>query len=153
MRGTRILRFYRSGCDFPHTAVSVMAEVTDVWSAGGKTNLFGEKVASLRCSREAGAAVPFTARLRRPLTTTYTARRAAADDPNMYKMAGELLPAVINCRHRVGVSRTSIFGTIRHLRLSPTDSPFCVRAMSRKPWTLARFAHCRPSRAVPLCIF
>jgi pyruvate-ferredoxin/flavodoxin oxidoreductase len=98
---------------FPITPSSVMAEVTDVWSAGGKTNLFGEKVRVVEMQSEAGAAGAVHGSLAAgALTTTYTASQGLLlMIPNMYKMAGELLPAVIHVSARAVASHAlSIFG-------------------------------------------
>ena len=95
---------------FPITPSSVMAEVTDVWSAGGKTNLFGEKVRVVEMQSEAGAAGAVHGSLAAgALTTTYTASQGLLlMIPNMYKMAGELLPAVIHVSARAVADRKGV---------------------------------------------
>ena len=98
---------------YPITPSSVMAEVTDKWSADGKTNVFGEKVRVVEMQSEAGAAGTVHGSLAAgALTTTYTASQGLLlMIPNMYKIAGELLPAVIHCSARAIASHAlSIFG-------------------------------------------
>jgi pyruvate-ferredoxin/flavodoxin oxidoreductase len=98
---------------FPITPSSVMAELTDAWSASGKTNLFGERVKVVQMQSEGGAAGALHGSLAAgALTTTYTASQGLLlMIPNMYKMAGELLPAVINVSARaIAAHALSIFG-------------------------------------------
>ena len=98
---------------YPITPSSVMAEVTDVWSAGGKKNLFGDEVRVTEMQSEGGAAGAVHGSLAAgALTTTYTASQGLLlMIPNMYKIAGELLPAVINVSARALASHAlSIFG-------------------------------------------
>ncbi len=98
---------------YPITPSSVMAEVTDKWSADGRTNLFGEKVSVVEMQSEAGAAGTVHGSLAAgALTTTFTASQGLLlMIPNMYKIAGELLPCVINCSARALASHAlSIFG-------------------------------------------
>ena len=98
---------------YPITPSSVMAEVTDKWAADGKENIFGEKVRVVEMQSEAGAAGTVHGSLAAgALTTTFTASQGLLlMIPNMYKMAGELLPAVINVSARALASHAlSIFG-------------------------------------------
>ena len=98
---------------YPITPSSVMAEVTDVWSAGGRKNLFGDEVRVTEMQSEGGAAGAVHGSLAAgALTTTYTASQGLLlMIPNMYKIAGELLPAVINVSARAIASHAlSIFG-------------------------------------------
>ncbi|MEG1777818.1 MAG: pyruvate:ferredoxin (flavodoxin) oxidoreductase, partial [Angelakisella sp.] len=98
---------------YPITPSSVMAEVTDKWAADGRTNLFGEKVKVVEMQSEAGAAGTVHGSLAAgALTTTYTASQGLLlMIPNMYKIAGELLPGVIHCSARALASHAlSIFG-------------------------------------------
>ena len=87
---------------YPITPSSVMAEVTDVWSANGRKNLFGEPVRISEMQSEGGAAGAVHGSLAAgALTTTYTASQGLLlMIPNMYKIAGELLPCVINVSAR-----------------------------------------------------
>ncbi|MGN0689578.1 MAG: hypothetical protein ACI4KH_04055, partial [Oscillospiraceae bacterium] len=79
---------------YPITPSSVMAEVTDTWSAAGQTNMFGQPVRVAEMQSEAGAAGTVHGSLAAgALTTTYTASQGLLlMIPNMYKIAGELLP-------------------------------------------------------------
>lgn len=98
---------------YPITPSSNMAEATDKWSASGKKNIFGETVKVVEMQSEAGAAGAVHGSLSAgALTTTYTASQGLLlMIPNMYKMAGELLPCVINVSARAIASHAlSIFG-------------------------------------------
>ena len=98
---------------YPITPSSVMAEVTDKWSAEGKKNIFGQEVRVVEMQSEAGAAGTVHGSLAAgALTTTFTASQGLLlMIPNMYKMAGELLPGVINVSARALASHAlSIFG-------------------------------------------
>ena len=98
---------------YPITPSSVMAEVTDKWSADGRKNIFGSEVLVSELQSEAGAAGTVHGSLAAgALTTTFTASQGLLlMIPNMYKMAGELLPAVINVSARALASHAlSIFG-------------------------------------------
>jgi len=98
---------------FPITPSSPMAETVDEWSARGNKNLFGQKVKLMEMQSEAGAAGTVHGSLAAgALTTTYTASQGLLlMIPNMYKMAGELLPAVFHVSARALASHAlSIFG-------------------------------------------
>ncbi len=98
---------------YPITPSSVMAEVTDSWSAKGKTNLFGQQVTVAEMQSEAGAAGTVHGSLAAgALTTTYTASQGLLlMIPNMFKIAGELLPNVIHVSARCVASHAlNIFG-------------------------------------------
>ena len=98
---------------YPITPSSVMAEVTDKWSADGKKNIFGQEVRVVEMQSEAGAAGTVHGSLAAgALTTTFTASQGLLlMIPNMYKIAGELLPGVINVSARALASHAlSIFG-------------------------------------------
>ena len=98
---------------YPITPSSVMAEVTDVWSAAGQKNLFGRPVQVTEMQSEAGAAGAVHGSLEAgALTTSYTASQGLLlMIPNMYKIAGELLPNVIHVSARALASHAlSIFG-------------------------------------------
>ena len=98
---------------FPITPSSPMAEQTDTWSANGLKNIFGEKVKVVEMQSEAGAAGAVHGSLAAgALTTTYTASQGLLlMIPNMFKMAGELLPAVIHVSARnVASHALNIFG-------------------------------------------
>ncbi|MEG0838484.1 MAG: pyruvate:ferredoxin (flavodoxin) oxidoreductase [Hydrogenoanaerobacterium sp.] len=98
---------------YPITPSSVMAEVADEWSAGGRENIFGQKVKVVEMQSEAGAAGTVHGSLAAgALTTTFTASQGLLlMIPNMYKIAGELLPAVIDVSARtVAAHALNIFG-------------------------------------------
>ncbi len=98
---------------YPITPSSPMAEVTDTWSANGQKNIFGQQVKVVEMQSEAGAAGTVHGSLAAgALTTTYTASQGLLlMIPNMYKIAGELLPGVIHCSARAVASHAlSIFG-------------------------------------------
>ena len=98
---------------YPITPSSVMAEVTDAWSAAGRKNIFGQEVQVVEMQSEAGAAGAVHGSLTAgALTTTYTASQGLLlMIPNMYKIAGELLPNVIHVSARALASHAlSIFG-------------------------------------------
>ena len=98
---------------FPITPSSPMAEYVDEWSAQGKKNLFGQTVKVVEMQSEAGAAGAVHGSLSAgALTTTYTASQGLLlMIPNMYKIAGELLPGVMHVTARALASHAlSIFG-------------------------------------------
>ena len=98
---------------YPITPSSVMAELTDSWSAAGLKNIMGENVKVMEMQSEAGAAGTVHGSLAAgALTTTYTASQGLLlMIPNMYKIAGELLPCVIHVSARAVASHAlNIFG-------------------------------------------
>ena len=98
---------------FPITPSSPMAEHVDEWSAQGKKNIFGQPVKVMEMQSEAGAAGAVHGSLQAgALTTTYTASQGLLlMIPNMYKIAGELLPTVFHVSARaLATSSLSIFG-------------------------------------------
>ena len=98
---------------YPITPASPMAELTDKWANEGKTNYFGMPVKVVEMESEAGAAGMVHGSLQAGcLTTTYTASQGLLLMlPNMYKIAGELLPCVINVAARsIATHALSIFG-------------------------------------------
>ena len=98
---------------YPITPSSTMAEATDKWAAEGRKNLFGQEVKVVEMQSEAGAAGAVHGSLTAgALTTTFTASQGLLlMIPNMYKIAGERLPAVINVSARAIASHAlSIFG-------------------------------------------
>lgn len=98
---------------YPITPSSPMAEITDTWSADGLKNIFGDKVSVMEMQSEGGAAGAVHGSLNAgALTTTYTASQGLLlMIPNMYKIAGELLPCVINVSARtLAAHALSIFG-------------------------------------------
>ena len=98
---------------YPITPSSTMAEYVDEWAAAGKKNIFGETVRVVEMQSEAGAAGAVHGSLQSgALTTTYTASQGLLlMIPNMYKIAGELLPAVFHVSARALAAQSlSIFG-------------------------------------------
>ncbi len=98
---------------YPITPSSPMAEYVDEWSAGGRKNIFGENVKVVEMQSEAGAAGAVHGSLQAgALTTTYTASQGLLlMIPNMYKIAGELLPGVFHVSARaLAAQALSIFG-------------------------------------------
>lgn len=98
---------------YPITPSSPMAELTDEWSKQGKKNYFNDTVSVVEMQSEAGAAGMVHGSLQNGcLTTTYTASQGLLlMIPNMYKIAGELLPAVIHVAARsLSTHALSIFG-------------------------------------------
>ena len=105
--------FSEVACIYPITPSSTMAELVDEWSANEKKNLFGEPVKVVEMQSEAGAAGALHGSLSAgALTTTYTASQGLLlMIPNMYKIAGELLPGVFHVSARAIASHAlSIFG-------------------------------------------
>ena len=98
---------------YPITPSSNMAEFVDEWAANGKKNVFGQEVLVSEMQSEAGAAGAMHGALQAgALTSTYTASQGLLlMIPNMYKMAGELLPGVFHVSARAVASHAlSIFG-------------------------------------------
>ncbi|MHC1786552.1 MAG: pyruvate:ferredoxin (flavodoxin) oxidoreductase [Christensenellales bacterium] len=98
---------------YPITPSSTMAEYVDEWAAGGRKNLFGQTVHVSEMQSEAGAAGAVHGSLAAgAMTTTYTASQGLLlMIPNMYKIAGELLPCVFHVSARALASHAlSIFG-------------------------------------------
>ena len=98
---------------YPITPSSPMADSVDQWSAAGRKNIFGNQVKVIEMQSEAGAAGTVHGSLNAgALTTTYTASQGLLlMIPNMYKIAGELLPAVFHVSARtVATHALNIFG-------------------------------------------
>ena len=98
---------------YPITPSSPMGEHADAWAAQGKKNLFGQPLEIIEMQREAGAAGAVQGSLTGgAVTTTYTASQGLLlMIPNMYKIAGELLPAVFHVSARsIAAQSLSIFG-------------------------------------------
>ena len=105
--------FSEVACIYPITPSSDMAEYVDQWSAFGRNNIFGEVVDVKEMQSEAGAAGAMHGSLQTgALTSTYTASQGLLlMIPNMYKMSGELLPAVFHVSARsLAAQALSIFG-------------------------------------------
>ncbi len=98
---------------YPITPSTPMAESVDDWSAHGKKNIFNQEVKVVEMQSEAGAAGALHGSLAAgALTTTYTASQGLLlMIPNLYKMAGELLPGVLHVSARaIATHALSIFG-------------------------------------------
>lgn len=105
--------FTRIAAIYPITPSSPMAELVDKWAAEGRKNLFGEPVQVVELQSEAGAAATLHGALTAgALASTYTASQGLLlMIPNIYKIAGELLPAVFHVAARtVATHALSIFG-------------------------------------------
>ncbi|MBZ7976141.1 pyruvate:ferredoxin (flavodoxin) oxidoreductase [Campylobacter sp. RM12637] len=98
---------------YPITPSSPMADYTDIWASQGKKNIFGMPVKIVEMQSEAGAAGSVHGSLQAgALTTTYTASQGLLlKIPNMYKIAGQMLPGVIHVAARaIAAQALSIFG-------------------------------------------
>ncbi len=105
--------FSEVACIYPITPSSTMAEYVDEWAAFGKKNMFGRPVRLAEMQSEGGAAGAVHGALQSgALTTTYTASQGLLlMIPNMYKIAGELLPTVFHVSARaIAGHALSIFG-------------------------------------------
>lgn len=130
---------------YPITPSSTMAEITDDWSASGKTNIFGQKVKIVEMQSEAGAAGAMHGSLEAgALTTTFTASQGLLlMIPNIYKMVGELLPGVIHVSARaVSVHALSIFGDHQDvMACRMTGAPLLASANAQEVLDLGSVAH------------
>jgi len=98
---------------YPITPSSVMGELADIWAAKGQLNMFGKKLSVIEMQSEAGAVGALHGSLSAgALTTTYTASQGLLlMIPNMYKIAGEMLPTVFHVSARsLAAQSLSIFG-------------------------------------------
>jgi pyruvate-ferredoxin/flavodoxin oxidoreductase len=105
--------FSEVACIYPITPSSTMAEYVDEWAAFGKKNMFGRPVRLAEMQSEGGAAGAVHGALQSgALTSTYTASQGLLlMIPNMYKIAGELLPTVFHVSARaIAGHALSIFG-------------------------------------------
>ncbi len=115
---------------YPITPSSPMAEYVDSWAADGKKNLFGMPVKVVEMQSEGGAAGTVHGSLMAgALTTTYTASQGLLlKVPNMYKIAGELLPGVIHVAARsIAAQSLSIFGDHQDI-YAARQTGFCMIA-------------------------
>ncbi|WP_055666798.1 pyruvate:ferredoxin (flavodoxin) oxidoreductase [Desnuesiella massiliensis] len=130
---------------YPITPSTPMAEGVDEWSAHGKKNIFGQQVKVVEMQSEAGAAGAVHGSLvAGALTTTYTASQGLLlMIPNMYKMAGELLPAVFHVSARaIATHALSIFGDHQDV-MAARQTGFALLASSnvQEVMDLANVAH------------
>ncbi len=131
---------------FPITPSSVMAEHTDEWATDGRTNIFGRTVQVTEMQSEAGAAGAVHGSLSAgALTTTYTASQGLLlMIPNLYKIAGEQLPGVINVSARAIASHAlSIFGDHSDvLACRQTGCAMLCESSVQEVMDLTPVAHC-----------
>ena len=130
---------------YPITPSSTMAEYVDEWSAAGRKNIFGETVKVVEMQSEAGAAGAVHGSLQAgALTTTYTASQGLLlMVPNMYKIAGELLPGVFHVSARaLAAQALSIFGDHQDV-MATRQTGFAMLATSgvQEVMDLAGVAH------------
>lgn len=130
---------------YPITPSSQMAEAVDEWAALGKKNIFGNPVRVMEMQSEGGAAGTVHGSLQAgALTTTYTASQGLLlMIPNMYKIAGELLPAVFHVSARsLAANALSIFGDHQDV-MATRQTGFALLASSsvQEAMDLAAVAH------------
>ena len=130
---------------YPITPASPMGELADVWSAAGRPNLWGQVPEVVELQSEAGAAgVLHGALLKGVLATTFTASQGLLLMlPNMFKIAGELTPAVIHVAARtVATHALSIFGDHSDVMAArPTGWAMLASASVQEAHDLALVAH------------
>jgi pyruvate-ferredoxin/flavodoxin oxidoreductase len=130
---------------YPITPSSPMAELTDDWSNKGQLNIFNDTVKVIEMQSEAGAAGFVHGSLQAgALTTTYTASQGLLlMIPNMYKIAGEMLPGVMHVAARsLSTHALSIFGDHQDI-YACRSTGFCMLASSsvQDASNLAAIAH------------
>ncbi|MFR9602383.1 MAG: pyruvate:ferredoxin (flavodoxin) oxidoreductase [Rikenellaceae bacterium] len=130
---------------YPITPSSTMAELVDEWAAQGRKNMFGETVEVVELQSEAGAAGAVHGSLQSgALTSTFTASQGLLlMVPNMYKIAGELLPGVFHVSARaLAASSLSIFGDHQDV-MAARQTGFAMLATSsvQEVMDLAGVAH------------
>lgn len=130
---------------YPITPSSTMAELVDEWSAFGKKNIFGEPVKVVEMQSEGGAAGAVHGSLQAGvLTSTFTASQGLLlMVPNMYKIAGELLPTVFHVSARALASHAlSIFGDHQDIMAArQTGFAFLGSASVQEAMDMAAVAH------------
>ncbi len=130
---------------YPITPSSTMAELVDEWAAFGKKNMFGEVVKVTEMQSEAGAAGAVHGSLQAgSLTTTFTASQGLLlMIPNMYKIAGELLPTVFHVSARtLAAQALSIFGDHQDvMSVRQTGFAMLASASVQEAMDLAAVAH------------
>ncbi|MBQ6881340.1 MAG: pyruvate:ferredoxin (flavodoxin) oxidoreductase, partial [Alistipes sp.] len=130
---------------YPITPSSTMAEYVDEWAAQGRKNIFGETVKVVEMQSEAGAAGAVHGSLQSgALTSTFTASQGLLlMIPNMYKIAGELLPGVFHVSARALASHAlSIFGDHQDVMAArQTGFAFLATSSVQEVMDLAGVAH------------
>ena len=143
---------------YPITPSSPMGEMADAWSAEGRKNIFGQTVSVTEMQSEAGAAGAIHGSLAAgALTTTFTASQGLLLMlPNMYKIAGELMPAVFHIAARsIAAEVLSIFGDHSDVMAArPTGFAEIASSSIQEIMDLALVAHLSTLRAsVPFLHF
>ena len=138
-------KFSEVAAIYPITPSSTMAEYVDEWAAQGKKNMFGETVKVVEMQSEAGAAGAVHGSLQSgALTSTFTASQGLLlMIPNMYKIAGELLPGVFHVSARALAAQSlSIFGDHQDV-MATRQTGFAMLATSsvQEVMDLAGVAH------------
>ncbi len=143
---------------YPITPSSVMGELADDWAAAGRKNLLGQKLVVREMQSEAGAAGAVHGSLAAgALTTTFTASQGLLlMVPNMYKIAGELLPGVFHVSARALASHAlSIFGDHQDvMACRQTGFSMLASASVQECMDLALVAHLSAiDSSIPFCHF
>ena len=138
-------KFSEVAAIYPITPSSTMAEYVDEWAAQGMKNMFGETVKVVEMQSEAGAAGAVHGSLQSgALTSTFTASQGLLlMIPNMYKIAGELLPGVFHVSARALAAQSlSIFGDHQDV-MATRQTGFAMLATSsvQEVMDLAGVAH------------
>ncbi|MBQ7777051.1 MAG: pyruvate:ferredoxin (flavodoxin) oxidoreductase [Lachnospiraceae bacterium] len=130
---------------YPITPSSTMAEYTDEWACEGRENIFGETVKVTQMQSEAGAAGAVHGSLvAGALTTTFTASQGLLlMIPNLYRIAGELLPGVFHVAARtIATHALSIFGDHSDIyACRQTGAAFLAHANVQEVMDLSPVAH------------
>ena len=150
--------FSEVACIYPITPSSTMAEYVDEWAATGKTNIFGRPVRLAEMQSEGGAAGAVHGALQSgSLTSTYTASQGLLlMIPNMYKIAGELLPTVFHVSARaLAAHALSIFGDHSDIYSArQTGFAFLAAGSVQEEMDLAGVAHLATLKSrIPFCAF
>ena len=143
---------------YPITPSSTMAEYVDEWAAAGRKNIFGQPVLVQEMQSEAGAAGAMHGALQAgALTSTFTASQGLLLMlPNMYKMAGELLPGVFHVSARALASHAlSIFGDQQDvMAVRPSGFALFATGSVQEVMDMAAVAHlCAIESRVPFLHF
>ncbi|OOM77899.1 pyruvate-flavodoxin oxidoreductase [Clostridium puniceum] len=143
---------------YPITPSSPMAEHVDEWVAQGRKNIFGQPVRVMEMQSEAGAAGAVHGSLQAgALTTTYTASQGLLlMIPNMYKIAGEMLPGVFHVSARaLATSALNIFGDHQDVMAArQTGFAMLAEGSVQEVMDLAPVAHLTAIKTrIPFCNF
>ncbi|PRR82815.1 pyruvate:ferredoxin (flavodoxin) oxidoreductase [Clostridium vincentii] len=143
---------------YPITPSSAMAEYVDEWVAQGRKNIFGQTVKVMEMQSEGGAAGAVHGSLQAgALTTTYTASQGLLlMIPNMYKIAGELLPCVFHVSARaLATSALNIFGDHQDVMATrQTGFALLAEGSVQEVMDLSGVAHLAAIKSrVPFCNF